>query len=298
MRSILNFVLLMLGVSAVAVAAPPGFATIDVPGASNTQAFGINVHGDIVGSYLALGVTHGYLLSGGLFTTIDVPGANDTAARSINSRGDIVGGYSVAGVVHGFLLSGGLFTTIDVPGADASGACRAVPGNNLLGINLHGDIVGNFSTLGVEHGFLLSRGTFTQIDVPGATCTQTVGISTAGDIVGFFHDAGDVIHGFLLSGGVFTTIDVPNFSATLAFGIDPSNTFIVGLYAPVNTDVYAGTMERGFLLSNGIFTTIDFPVPGVRITQALGVSPQGDIVGDYRDSLGKFHGFLFGKAKK
>jgi uncharacterized membrane protein len=300
-RSILNFVLLILGVSAVAVAAPPGFTTIDFPEASSTQAFGINSHGDIVGSYhLALGVTHGYLLSGGVFTTIDVPGAYGTAARGINSRGDIVGGYSdVAGVVHGFLVSGGVLTTIDVPGTDGSSACNAVPGNNLLGINLHGDIVGNYSHLGVEHGFLLSRGTFTEIDVPGATCTQAVGISTAGDIVGFFHDASDAIHGFLLSGGIFTTIDVPPGTIqTLAFGIDPSSTFIVGLYAPTNGDVYAGTMEHGFLLSGGTFTTIDFPVTGVRITQALGVSHQGDIVGDYRDSLGKLRGFLFGKQKK
>jgi hypothetical protein len=45
-------------------------------------------------------------------------------------------------------------------------------------------------------------------------------------------------------------------------------------------------MEHGFLLSGGVFTTIDFPVPGVLITQALGVSPQGYIVGDYRDLLG------------
>jgi uncharacterized membrane protein len=300
LRTIQSFVLLMLGVSTAGVAAPPGFFTIDVPGASNTQAFGINSHGDIVGAYSVLGVGHGYLLSGGVVTTIDFPGADGTNARGINSRGDIVGGYSdAAGVFHGFLLSGGVFTTIDFPGADTSSACRAVPGTNLLGINLHGDIVGNYSTLGVEHGFVLSRGTFTEIDVPGATCTQTLGISTAGDIVGFFHDADDAIHGFLLSGGTFTTIDVPPGTlATLAFGIDPSSTFIVGLYAPTNDDVYAGTMEHGFLLSGGIFATIDFPVPGVRITQALGVSPQGDIVGDYRDSLGKTHGFLFGKEKK
>jgi hypothetical protein len=42
---------------------------------------------------------------------------------------------------------------------------------------------------------------------------------------------------------------------------------------------------HGFLLSG-------------RITQALGVSPQGYIVGDYIDSLGKVHGFLFGKENK
>ena len=38
------------------------YATIDVPGESNTGVFSINAHGEIVGSYDdANGATHGYV---------------------------------------------------------------------------------------------------------------------------------------------------------------------------------------------------------------------------------------------
>ena len=43
---------------------------------SNALAEGpINARGDIVGRYVADGVSHAYLLSGGQFSTIDFPGA-------------------------------------------------------------------------------------------------------------------------------------------------------------------------------------------------------------------------------
>src|SRR5215467_646140 len=68
------------------------FTTIDVPGAINTQAFGINDSGQIVGFFDdALG-GHGFVLdTGGNFTTIDVPGASSTRAFGINDSGQIVG---------------------------------------------------------------------------------------------------------------------------------------------------------------------------------------------------------------
>src|SRR2546426_1640139 len=88
------------------------FTTIDFPGATSTQTWGINPRGDIVGFYVSAGVTHGFLLSGGVFTTIDFPGATLNIANGINPRGDIVGSYvGAGGVTHGFLLSGGSFTT-------------------------------------------------------------------------------------------------------------------------------------------------------------------------------------------
>jgi len=82
------------------------FTSIDFPGASLTQAWGINPRGEIVGAYDdADGVRHGFLLSGDEFTSFDFPGASFTVAFGINSRGDIVGWYMTAGVSHGFLLS-------------------------------------------------------------------------------------------------------------------------------------------------------------------------------------------------
>jgi hypothetical protein len=160
------------------------FSTIDVPGASSTSAIGINERGDILGSYEAGGIAHGFLLDHGTFSTIDVLGSG------INNRGDIVGVYIGADfAVHGFLLEHGTFITIDVPGAIVTQA---------FGINNGGQIVGWYIGAFTVHGFLLEHGTFSTIDVPGAIATQTFGINNRGDIVGFYIGADGISHGFVL----------------------------------------------------------------------------------------------------
>jgi hypothetical protein len=56
---------------------PYTFTTVDVPGASSTQAFGINARGTVVGDYIDsnTGARVGFIDDRGSFTTIDLPGA-------------------------------------------------------------------------------------------------------------------------------------------------------------------------------------------------------------------------------
>ena len=126
-------------------------------------------------------------------------------------------------------------TTIDVPGAITTAP---------QGINSRGDMVGPFSGAdGVSHGFLLSHGTFTTIDVPGVPQTfGCFGINALGDIVGSTIDSSGNDHGFLLSGGRYTTIDFPGAVATDLNDINPSGD-IVGQYADSDGN------EHGFILS-------------------------------------------------
>ena len=104
---------LVLGVLAATLfsALASTFTTIDIPGATVIQAFGINNRGQIVGRYEPVFGRFflGYVLDHGTFTTIDVPGgtsSDTTQAFGINDRGQIVGEFlPVAGVeIHGFLL--------------------------------------------------------------------------------------------------------------------------------------------------------------------------------------------------
>jgi probable HAF family extracellular repeat protein len=90
------------------------FTTIDVPGAADTVAYGINADGQIVGYYTdAAGTSHGFLLVGDSFTTIDVPGGVDTVAYGINDHGKISGFYADGtGLQHGFVA------TIQTPESD------------------------------------------------------------------------------------------------------------------------------------------------------------------------------------
>src|SRR6266446_326127 len=56
------------------------FTQLDVPGATQTFANGINDAGQIVGSFSNSTGTHGFRYTGGSFTQIDVPGTSYTQA--------------------------------------------------------------------------------------------------------------------------------------------------------------------------------------------------------------------------
>ena len=82
------------------------FTTIDVPGASFTQAYGITPSDQIVGFYSDGIEVHGFLYDRGVFTPIDVPGASLTReANGITPSGQIAGIYIDSTVVHGFLAT-------------------------------------------------------------------------------------------------------------------------------------------------------------------------------------------------
>src|SRR2546425_1064389 len=93
-------------------------------------------------------------------------------------------------------------------------AIAAIPSSALAftladGINDRGKIVGFYGdVLGTFHGFLVAKGTFTTIDVPGSTSTLAFGINGRGQIVGQYKDVGGMFHGYRLDKGTFTTIDV------------------------------------------------------------------------------------------
>jgi len=71
------------------------YSQLDIPGSTQTEAYGINNSGDIVGRYRDTGgVDHGYLLRNGVVTTIDYVGP-DTYVWGVNS-GDTVVGFSTA----------------------------------------------------------------------------------------------------------------------------------------------------------------------------------------------------------
>src|SRR2546421_12220688 len=102
------------------------FTTIDDPLATqDTDPFGINGSGQIVGAFRTNSVFHGFVLSGGSFTTLDAPLAQSTQAFGINDAGQIVGFFSDASTTHGFLLSSGPFPPIPDPSTGPSTAADA-----------------------------------------------------------------------------------------------------------------------------------------------------------------------------
>lgn len=84
------------------------FITLAFPGATMTQAFGVNDSGEVVGSYTTgtgnAAVTHGFIYHNGTYATVDIQGGSSTTVNGINDEGDLVGFYTDAkGNTDGFL---------------------------------------------------------------------------------------------------------------------------------------------------------------------------------------------------
>ncbi|MGH2857353.1 MAG: hypothetical protein ACRDMJ_07690 [Solirubrobacteraceae bacterium] len=86
---------------------------LDFPGATTTQAFGVNDGDEVVGDYMdgsgSSATTHGFTWSPGSgFATVDDPnGVGSTTLNGVNDRGTIVGFYTdSAGNTDGLLAKG------------------------------------------------------------------------------------------------------------------------------------------------------------------------------------------------
>ncbi len=114
-------------------------------------------------------------------------------------------------------------------------------------------------------------------------------INTEGDVTGHYGTPpSGKMRGFLLRNGALTTFGAEDWgrsnTITCSFGINAGQ-YIVGHFAD-------GTGTHGFLLTGSVFTPINHPENGATNTQALGINPQEEIVGNYKDKDGKVRGFL------
>jgi len=130
-KAVLTLAVLLLATAPLALAQGT-YTQIDYPGAVQTECWGIDNAGDVVGEYVdGLGISHGFLLSGGAYSTIDYPHLRDTGLYGINDVGQIVGFAQVQGFLYDTQTQ--LFTPVNRPGASYS---------VLTGINDEGTIVG------------------------------------------------------------------------------------------------------------------------------------------------------------
>jgi len=155
---------------------------------------------------------------------------------------------------------------LEVPGA--------LGGTFALHINDRSQVVGVwFDAQGREHGFVLTNGRYTTIDVPGAVATEVLGINSGNlpTLVGDYEDVNGALHGFTLQGANFKTIDVPNAIGTVVSGINARNQ-IVGRFQTPSATV------RGFIGNPGTTDTLDYPVGA---TLPAGINDAGHVAGTY-----------------
>lgn len=279
------------------------FIPIDDPlGVKGTHAWGINIEGDIVGSYDDDDeVRHGFLLHDGQFVTIDNPNAGHgrpgplghqgTTLYDINASRDIVGRYiNGKNITHSFLFRQGVFYPVDDPEAGTAPG----QGTQADGINDGGDIVGEYhdSTFH-NHGFLRHGDTYVTINAPHPgsgrySGTHAFGINNKGEIV-LFANPNDY-HSFVLRHGRLMPLNDPKgVLGTQLQGID-DNDVIVGVWGDGNS------VDHGLVFCNGVFTTVDDPYAGSapgQGSQLNKINGSGDSVGWYTDSDNIDHGFVF-----
>ena len=113
-------------------------------------------------------------------------GSGGTTATGVNDQGQVTGYYIGTDsnqpnvtTAHGFLYTNGAYSFFDDP--------NAVNGTFAEGMNNANQIVGYYvDANGKDHGFIFNQptGTFTTVDVPGASNTFIYGISNNGQLVG------------------------------------------------------------------------------------------------------------------
>jgi uncharacterized membrane protein len=225
------------------------------------------------------------------YATFDYPNALLTTAFDISNSGNIVGFYRDPSLAfHGFLYNRATrsFASIDY----TNPVCTT--GTDARGINERGDIVGTCTdSAGNFYGYLLNPDGFASIQVPGHRSTIAQGISSDGDhIVGCIHDANmttsmfamshDAAAGFEFFGGVFGGLNGIGFMHN---GVSPGGEILAGLFMDTTVN-----RARAYILQEGV--AIPFDYPGATLTQAWDVNAQGEVVGVYRDTAGRIHGFL------
>ncbi len=289
---------------------PGAYFTIKYPGATATDASGINKFGQIVGYYTdAHGISHGFVDVAGKFRTFNDPDAGTksgqgTQGSGINDSGTIVGGFSDArGLERGFVDVAGKFTTLNGP---TIGGGTSYAYANF--INDAGTVSGIYGTRdGTSYGFTYRDGRYTTLVDPHAreappvttlvpwwvsSGTAGLGINSAGVIVGTYSDANGVLHGFIDVAGRFTTFDGRNAGkrmdeGTDLFGISDSRVM-------VGSVVLARGAARGFVDVAGRITPINDPYAGRgpdEGTLPTDVNAIGVIVGTYYTVGGGALGF-------
>jgi hypothetical protein len=125
----------------------------------------------------------------------------------------------------------------------------------------------------------VAQGTYTQIDVPGATYTGCWGINAAGDIAGSYADSAGKVHGFFLSGGTYTSIDYPGADLTVLYGLNNLGQ-VVGV-----------TSSIGFVYDLQTQTFINIEYPGATLTVPTSINDAGTIAGYFSPDNKVFQGF-------
>jgi probable HAF family extracellular repeat protein len=259
--------------------------TIDLgslSGNGNSEAYGINDNGQVVGwSHIAGNqLKHAFLYSAGVMTDLGtlctgVPPVcgTESDAIAINASGQIVGtSYTPEGKQHAYRYSAGVMQDLGTLGGDFSYAA---------GINDSGVVIGsswiNPGAYSVQHGFVYQNGGMVNIGTFGGYNSKTIDINNSGQVSGHAAVSTDEAgHAFLFSGGTLSDLglieddmqgDYTPQTQTLAMNESGQ---VVGLAITSYREYVAFTTGAGGLVSLGTLGGSSY---------AMDINNSGQIVG-------------------
>jgi probable HAF family extracellular repeat protein len=240
----------------------------------------VNEAGQVTGSAVFAGGTHGFFYSNGMLTDLGTLGGSTSQGTAINASGQIAG-YSLtaSGDTHAFLYSNGSMTDLGTLGGTSSQATA---------LNTGGQIVGYSTTTGGDtHAFLYSAGSMTDLGTLGGSSSQATAINDSGQITGSSSTAASIVlHPFLYSAGSIT--DLGPGPSNLASG---SGTAI---NAAGQVTGYIGNSNHGtdaFLYGSGTLTRLTNGTTFDSTGQAINSS--GQVAVYYNDLFSAQHAYLY-----
>ncbi|MFC3711307.1 PEP-CTERM sorting domain-containing protein [Sphingoaurantiacus capsulatus] len=258
----------------------------DLPGgANNSQAYGINNLGQVVGSSNGTNGQVGFVWTNGVMTALpNLPGGNNynSAARSINDSGQIVGtgvglGASGQAVNRGVIWQNGVATSMgDLPGGNDYSLA--------YGINNSGQVGGTSAATTFTTSALWQNGSLTDLgDLPGASSSQGFAINSSGHVVGQSVVGGQTRATLFANGQATYLGDLPGgLVSSIARDIGDAG-HIVGQSSTTNG---VSTVTHAFMWINGVMTDLGDLAGGSDASIAYGVNSAGRVAGYGFDNTG------------
>jgi hypothetical protein len=297
----LHLLLWLVGIAcAIPAQAAWKYTSIDYPGATATQVFGLNDRGEAVGEAtvgtMQIGFT--YNTKKATFTVLpNVPGAPTTNTPAINSAGVVAGSAGDGTNNRGFILDKGAFSFFTNPGWAYTEA-RGISNNGLV-TGYAAD-----STLSNYVGFIYDPEDNLFIEVLPSTFTIAQGINSQKQVVGNVQLDANVAYPGAPAGG-YGFLRQPNgdivlFRVNGAYnnrgrGINNSG-HITGFFTDTVTHANRGFVAQLAAARAYQEVTVQgdalLDVPGAGGTIAEAINDSGHVAGTWFDAAGNYHGFF------
>ena len=255
------------------------FETIDVEGVEFLEVTSSSDFGDYAGNTLnADGKKVAFTLIDGVFKTYDYPDSQETLFFALGNNGNAAGHYQDSnGMYQGVVLKDGALEEFKFPNAVQT---------FLWGISdTTGALTGNFiDAAGVRRGFTGDE----IVEFPGALETYADFVNSSGGMVGSYVDADGLYHPYIRTPtGRFVPLDLQHAADLEYFFVHGINDVRTVVARTKQVDGPPGTLVGTF--QEGLQR---FEVPNSVSTEGYNINQDGSIVGNYKSTDGRTHGFI------